>query len=125
MVPGPHRQKGGAPQLGATLPGLEGPFGRYADGEPDDGTQASVTDVPVDEPRTVLSLDGRALDTRDADDRVAAQVADAAARRERRARERQERQQRRRAGLAQRHAAKLRALAERDRQTQPEPPDAA
>lgn len=111
MIPGPARRKGGEPLLGV-IPGTEdvGPFGRYLDGEDDDGPDDGGQEPPVPPP---------------ADDRVAAQVADAAARRERRARERQERQQRRRAGLAQRHAAKLRALAERDRQTQPEPPDAA
>ena len=29
MIPHPHRQKGGAPQLGARHPGETGPFGRY------------------------------------------------------------------------------------------------
>ncbi|CAM5561691.1 hypothetical protein BOQ63_007055 (plasmid) [Streptomyces viridifaciens] len=48
MIPGPHRLKGGALQLGAEEPGLPGPFGTWTDSddrehkepeadEPDDG----------------------------------------------------------------------------------------
>ncbi|MFD5433219.1 hypothetical protein ACFWJ4_13775 [Kitasatospora sp. NPDC127067] len=31
MIPGPHRTKGGAPQLGAEEPGIPGPFGTRPD----------------------------------------------------------------------------------------------
>lgn len=31
MIPHPHRQKGGAPQLGARRSGETGPFGPYGD----------------------------------------------------------------------------------------------
>lgn len=36
MIPGPHRTKGGAPNLGAK-PGEEGPFGPYGGDEADEG----------------------------------------------------------------------------------------
>lgn len=43
MIPLPHRQKGGGPQLGASRPGERGPYGWYGAledaerGEDDDG----------------------------------------------------------------------------------------
>ncbi|SCF72234.1 hypothetical protein [Streptomyces sp. Ncost-T10-10d] len=38
MIPGPHRTKGGALQLGADEPGLPGPFGTWTDqGGQEDG----------------------------------------------------------------------------------------
>ena len=36
MIPLPCRQKGASPQLGASRPGEDGPFGPYG-GEDDDG----------------------------------------------------------------------------------------
>ncbi|MCQ4083919.1 hypothetical protein NGB36_25850 [Streptomyces sp. RB6PN25] len=33
MIPGLHRLKGGAPQLGSEEPGMPGPFGTWPDGD--------------------------------------------------------------------------------------------
>ncbi|MEU6366448.1 hypothetical protein ABZ876_12025 [Streptomyces sp. NPDC046931] len=46
MTPGPHRMKGGAPQLGAEEPGVPGPlFGTWTDG---DGHDDPVEPAPDD-----------------------------------------------------------------------------
>ncbi|MER8105803.1 hypothetical protein [Kitasatospora sp. NPDC094016] len=47
MIPGPHRLKGGALQLGADEPGLAGPFGTWTDqhdneSEPDPAEDADT-----------------------------------------------------------------------------------
>ncbi|MFE7528953.1 hypothetical protein ACFU7Y_25035 [Kitasatospora sp. NPDC057542] len=39
MIPGPHRLKGGALQLGAEQPGLPGPFGTWPDEHAQDHTE--------------------------------------------------------------------------------------
>ncbi|MFF9036423.1 hypothetical protein ACF090_13235 [Streptomyces sp. NPDC014892] len=41
MIPHPHRQKGGAPHLGARRPGEHGPFGSYGADEDEEGLDGS------------------------------------------------------------------------------------
>lgn len=99
MIPNPERAKGGGPQLGASVPGEPGPFGTY--GSDDDGQEPDDVD-PVAA-------------------RVRQQIAAAQARRDRQRAQRQALDRARQYGLAARHAAKLRHLAQRDEQ----PPDDA
>lgn len=104
MIPNPERQKAGGPQLGARTAGEPGPFGR----RPDDDNQQQEEEEPV--PSLV-------------NDRVQQQINAARARRDRQKAQRQALDTARQAGLARRHAQKLRHLNQRE-QDEP-PPDAA
>ncbi|MBT2401961.1 hypothetical protein [Streptomyces sp. ISL-100] len=46
MIPGPHRTKGGAAQLGARH-GERGPFGAHRDGQEEDETAEENPALPV------------------------------------------------------------------------------
>lgn len=57
MIPHPDRQKGGAPLLGARLPGEPGPFGR----RPDPASTRTTTPTSSRTPQTsVRTTDGSA-----------------------------------------------------------------
>ncbi|MEU9047776.1 MULTISPECIES: hypothetical protein [unclassified Kitasatospora] len=45
MIPGEHRLKGGALQLGAEEPGLPGPFGAWTDEDSDQEPDESETEL--------------------------------------------------------------------------------
>ncbi|MEV0536835.1 hypothetical protein [Kitasatospora sp. NPDC050463] len=44
MIPGPHRLKGGALQLGAEEPGLPGPFGTWTDRDGQEPQETEAAD---------------------------------------------------------------------------------
>lgn len=99
MIPNPpHRHKGGAPQLGARHEGERGPFGVYAEDEPDD-----EPDSPEAGPTSHVE--------QQVQQRIEAAERKAAARK----RDRAAFAAARSYGLARRHAARLRNLRDSER----------
>lgn len=99
MFPSPHRAKGGAPLLGASAPGEQGPFGRWPEDvepEPDDDEDGGLGDEP--EPTSHVDAE---VQRRIAEAKV--RIAATKARRESLAAARKH-------GLARRHAQRIRNL---------------